>query len=417
MKFPTPNKITTTILYLIFFIHYSAIPAFAQQPQDTQQTPVLIEMFGRDDCSHCKNQREFLKELSQTRNDFTFTEYDITQAEYNALWLQLTSLENIPKVTPITLIGNTVIQGFGTSETTGKIIQDLIDRNKGQPQITIQQYIDQGGGGGIEAVQDGTCDDECIVEEQPLLVSVPIFGAIDVKQYSLPVMSIILGFIDGFNPCAMWVLVTFLIVLVQIGDRKKMWLFAGTFILAEAIMYTLILTVWFTTWDFVGLDRIVPPIVGLIAVGGGFFFLWEYWQARNSDAIECKVGNIETKRKTTARIKQLATGKFTIMTFIGILTLAFSVNVIEFACSIGIPQAFTKILELNGFTIAESSLYIFLYILFYMVDDFIVFGIALYSFEKIGLTSKYTKWSNLIGGILMVILGFILIINPDLLTV
>jgi hypothetical protein len=76
------------------------------------------------------------------------------------------------------------------------------------------------------------------------------------------------------------VLVTFLLVLLQIGDRSRMWTIAGLFIVAEAIMYYLILNVWFTTFDFIGLDRIVTPIVGLLAIGGGIFFLYEWKTGR-----------------------------------------------------------------------------------------------------------------------------------------
>ena len=106
----------------------------------------------------------------------------------------------------------------------------------------------------------------------------------------------------------------------------------------------------------------------------------------------------------------------TIAVALGVLALAFSVNIIEFACSIGIPQTFTKILDINYLTWAGKQFYNALYILMYMVDDLIVFGLALYSFEKVGLTThKYTSASHFIGGLLMLILGLIMLLNPTLL--
>jgi hypothetical protein len=87
----------------------------------------------------------------------------------------------------------------------------------------------------------------------------------------------------------------------------------------------------------------------------------------------------------------------------------------EFACSIGIPQAFTKILELQTFGWGTRQWYMFLYILMYMVDDLIVFGIALYSINKIGVVHKYSKWTTLLGGILMLLLGAIMLLKPELL--
>ena len=105
----------------------------------------------------------------------------------------------------------------------------------------------------------------------------------------------------------------------------------------------------------------------------------------------------------------------TLPTVVGIIAIALSVNVIEFACSIGIPQAFTKILEINALEFWVRQWYLFLYILAYMVDDFIVFGFALYGFDKIHQSQKYSKLSILVGGILMIFLGSILLVAPDIL--
>jgi len=376
--------------------------------------PVPIEVFERLDCAHCQAEKEFLADLKLRRSDFMVTFHDIGDPVNYQHWQQLTTLEKLPKVTPITIVGNTIIQGFSSPETTGVYIEELINARKGKENLTFEEFVARGGSASVTALDGATCSADSVVcpvgsAAVPLLVSLPFFGPIDIQQYSLPTMSVILGFIDGFNPCAMWVLVTFLIVLAQVGSKRKMWQIAGLFIAAEAIMYYLILNVWFTAWDFVGLDQIVTPLVGLVAIGGGIFFLWEF---KKSDGT-CKVTNVEQKAKLSQQIKKLVNSPFTILTAIGVIALALSVNVIEFACSIGIPQAYTKIIEMNNLSFWSTQWYMSLYILFYMVDDFIVFGIALYSFDKIGITSKYSRWSNLAGGILMILLGLILIFKPS----
>jgi hypothetical protein len=103
------------------------------------------------------------------------------------------------------------------------------------------------------------------------------------------------------------------------------------------------------------------------------------------------------------------------LTTIGaILVIAFSVNIIEFACSIGIPQAYTKILELNLLSFAERQWYIMVYTFGYMVDDFIVFGLAIWGFSKLEAHGhKYAQLSLIIGGVLMLLLGAMLVIAPD----
>lgn len=383
------------------------------QQMMVEQELVPVSVLVREDCAHCKDEKAFLEKLSEQRDDFEIIYHDLSTHEGEALFNKVTESEGLTKSTPITLVGNVLIQGFATEETTGKRIEDLIDQSIGKETLGFDAFLTAGGSKGeVEQIVGGTCDESgCVLDDNAYLVDIPYFGAIDVKTFSLPVMASVLGLIDGFNPCAMWVLVTFLLVLLQVGDKRKMLEIAGLFILAEAVMYYLILNVWFTTWDFVGLDHIVTPIVGLIAVGGGVFFLYEGWKSDGT----CQVTNLEQRSKIQARIKDLASKPMTWAVAGGIIALAFSVNIIEFACSVGIPQAFTKIVEINQLSSLYTQFLMFLYILFYMIDDFIVFGIALYGADKLHLTTKYSKYSNILGGILMLILGGLLIFAPQLL--
>ena len=264
------------------------------------------------------------------------------------------------------------------------------------------------------------CDEngtECGTLTNPnmYMFNLPIIGVIDFKSFSLFSLSAILGTIDGFNPCAMWVLITFLVLLTQVGDRKKMIFVAGLFILAEAVMYNLILNVWFTTWDFVGLDGIVTPLVGFLALGGGVFFLYRYRKNRFQPLI-CDISDLESQGKTVAKIQKIIAQPTTILTVVAIIAIAFSVNIIEFACSIGIPQAYTKILELNDLSFVSRQFYILIYTLGYMVDDFVVFGLAIWGFSRLESHGhKYSQLSLLIGGILMLVLGTLLITDPSFL--
>ncbi len=400
------------VVFLSLFSFVSAVPV---QATEQVSAKVLIEVFERQDCAHCQAEREYLKALQEERSDIEVRLIDIQSEEGKELFDRFTAAQKLSKATPITVIGASVLQGFDSERTTGKRIETLIEANKGREPIGIQGII-EGKAGDVERTTGAVCDSETGIcsmpQEEPLLVTIPFTGkTIDVTEYSLPVLASVLGLIDGFNPCAMWVLVTFLIVLVQMGSRDRMWTVAGLFILAEAIMYYLILNVWFTTWDFVGLDRFVTPIVGLVSVGGGLFFLYEWYHSDGT----CQVVDLEGRAKISGRIKKLASEPFTWLTAAGVVALAFSVNVIEFACSIGIPQAFTKIIEMNDLGFLQTQGLMASYIFFYMIDDFLVFGLALWGFEKLHLTQTYSKWSNLIGGILMLILGYLLVFHPEVL--
>ena len=390
---------------------------------NSQAKKVKIEYFGRKDCKNCANLEKFLKELSAKRDDFEYVEHKIDESkEEKAFFDETASKLKLVKGTPIIYINGHIIQGFNTADTTGKEIENLINSGKTKDKIlTLKEYVESGQTGNVSS-NGAVCTGDTVCEvpgltkgaENQVLVNIPIINkTVDLTNYSLLTMSIILGTIDGFNPCAMWVLVLFLTALIAVGNKVKMFRVAGLFILAEAVMYFFILNAWIYAWDFVGLDKWVTPLVGIVGIIGGIFFIRNY--LKKGDTLECEVTDFEQRAKISKKIKDIANKPFTLLTALAIIGLALSVNVIEFACSVGIPQTYTKILQINEVPFWTRQFYTFIYIIGYMIDDIVVFGFALMSVNKLQLTTKYSKWVNLFGGILMIILGLIMLIKPSLL--
>ena len=390
------------MLKKISLIFVGLLTVFASTALVLAEESVPVSVFVSHTCPHCRAEVKFLMELEKERNDFEIQIYDLNKKDNYVLFGQFCEEEDLMKVTPITLVGNTVIQGFGSAETTGLGIIDLIDASRGHETFNFKQFLKMGGSVNIEPVPLMSMRNE-------LVVNVPFYGLLDLSPYSLPALTMILGFIDGFNPCAMWVLVTFLIVLVQIGNRRRMWEIVGLFVIAEAVMYFLILDIWNSAWNVIGLSQWVTTAVGVLAVGGGVFFLYEGITSKGT----CHVRNSQQRARTSSRIKKLAENPLTWVTAAGVVGLAFSVNIIEFVCSVGIVPTFTKILTLNSVSWVQEQMFILLYVLFYMVDDFVVFGVALWGIEHIGGIQKYSRYCNLIGGILMLALGFLLVFYPE----
>ncbi|WP_369713062.1 glutaredoxin [Leptotrichia sp. HSP-342] len=390
---------------------------------NSQSKKVKIEYFGRKDCKNCANLEKFLKELSTKRDDFEYVEHKIDESKEEKVFFdETTSKLKLVKGTPIIYIDGHIIQGFNTADTTGKEIENLINSGKTKDKIlTLKEYVESGQTGNVSS-NGAVCTGDTVCEvpgltkgaENQVFVNIPIINkTVDLTNYSLLTISIILGTIDGFNPCAMWVLVLFLTALIAVGNKVKMFRVAGLFILAEAVMYFFILNAWIYAWDFVGLDKWVTPLVGIVGIIGGIFFIRNY--LKKGDTLECEVTDFEQRAKISKKIKDIANKPFTLLTALAIIGLALSVNVIEFACSVGIPQTYTKILQINEVPFWTRQFYTFIYIIGYMIDDIIVFGFALMSVNKLQLTTKYSKWVNLFGGILMIILGLIMLIKPSLL--
>jgi cytochrome c biogenesis protein CcdA len=158
---------------------------------------------------------------------------------------------------------------------------------------------------------------------------------------------------------------------------------------------------------------LVRILIGVVAVGVGGKNLWDYWQNRKAESVVCKVSKNYGTKKTFDKIKDIVYRKSLWWSILGIVILGFSVNLVELACSAGFPAIYTQVLALNGLPMWQKYLYMGGYIFFYMLDDLIVFLVAMLTLKSKVFGTKYAKYSNLIGGLLILILGLLLIFRPE----
>ena len=157
----------------------------------------------------------------------------------------------------------------------------------------------------------------------------------------------------------------------------------------------------------------VRLLIALVALIGAFVNLKGFYKSVKNKDSGCEVVDNTKRKKLMAKIKKFTSEKSLILALIGVIALAFSVNLIELACSAGLPLIFTQILALNNLGLVEYMLYILIYILFFLIDDIIVFLIAMKTLEITGISTKYTKYSHLIGGIIMLVIGLLMIFKPS----
>jgi glutaredoxin len=411
MKFLTIGWLVLGVLLFTLFTPQSFTSAEESLAlESNEEAPIYV--FGRDDCGFCKQLFAF---LSKEKVPFIYLNIQ-TDEEAKELYDQVTEKHQVTKVTPVVVVSDKVFVGFNGPKTTGAWILEAKKNSVNSDIKTVEDHLERAPSQNIE-VGSSCSDIACDEGTSQFVFDLPYFGVVDLRSFSLFSLSLTLGVIDGFNPCAMWVLITFLVLLSQAGSKKKMIFLAGVFILAQGIMYNLILNVWYKTWDFVALDEVVTPVVGFLALGGAVFFLWRWYKNREVQLV-CDITDIDTQARTINKFKQIVEQPITIASVLAILVIAFSVNIIEFACSIGIPQAYTKILELNGLDFLERQWYILVFTLGYMFDDVVVFGLAIWGYSKLqSHGGKYAQLSLLVGGLLMLILGGLLVLNPSLLVI
>ena len=241
---------------------------------------------------------------------------------------------------------------------------------------------------------------------------VPILGNINAKEVSLPILAIVLGLVDGFNPCAMWILVFLISMLFSMKDRKKMWILGSTFIFTSGLVYLLFMISWLNLAVFLTSVKLIRLIIAIFSIIFGMYNIYRYIDSLGKED-GCDVTDKEDRKKIMKKIKKITSNQKFILSIIGIMALAASVNILELLCSLGLPVIFTNVLAINHLSKIEYSIYIFIYLLFFLIDDIIVFVIAMMSMKIKGLSNKYTKYSHLIGGIIMLLLGILMALKPE----
>jgi len=349
-----------------------------------------VHFFYLPGCPHCDAQKPFNEKLANTYPSIQFIYYDATKPKEHALlseMLEDLGVKNEPAF-PITIFGKQVFGGWESEETTGKEIE-----------MAMQKCL------------AGNCPQGVSIEPSDEIV-LPIIGEIRPSSYSLTSLAVILGLVDGFNPCAMWVLVYLISLIATLKDKKRIWLLVGSFVLASGVLYFLFMTAWLNAFLLIGYVRPVTIAIGLVALGGGILQTKEFLKTKG--AIVCEVTDEESRKKTMTKIQKIVSSPITWGTIAGIVALAFVVNSIEFACSAAIPAIFTHVLSLSNLSTFQYYGYILLYDFLFMLDDLIIFGTAAFAMTS-SLGDRYVKYSRPVGGTILIILGALLLFAPNLL--
>jgi len=345
-----------------------------------------VHIFIHPQCPHCHDEKRFIDSVISKYPKINIKYYDITQNGNFDKMIQFASKFNIKMTelgTPALFTNDNVLIGFERPETTGAQLETMFNNMSQKISVPVEEQ-----------------------RQKERYLDLPVFGKVDLVETSLPVLSIIIGLADGFNPCAMWVLVYLISVIAGMNDRRKIWLLVGAFVFSSGVLYFLFMTAWLNAFLFIGYTKILSAIVGIIALYIGAISVYTF--IKNHGEMQCSLENNETRTKTMERIRSLASRELSFISLIGIVSLAFVVNSIEFVCSFALPSVYTCVLSQAHISSLLHYTYILMYTFFYMLDDLIVFGLAAFAVNKY-VGTKYAKYSTIIGGGVMLILGIYLI--------
>ena len=412
--------------FLIVFAVFLLLPVSAKADEKV----INIHLFYGNGCPHCAAEEEFLSDYLKDRTDVKLYKYEIWYDSHNQELLSKVQKEmgtTNKNGVPFTVIGKKTIVGYADG-VTDEQIKDAINY------YLNNDYRDYAGEitGKVKKadVKEDTTKDESKTEDKKENkiekaddtkdsdqtdenVTVPVLGKINAKKVSLPILAVVLGFVDGFNPCAMWILIFLITMLFNMKDRKKMWILGLTFILTSGIVYLMFMLAWLNLATFISKIAFIRLLIAVIALVVGLINVYKYIDSLKKKDEGCDVVDKKDRKKIMEKIISITHEKKFIIALLGIMVLAASVNIIELMCSIGIPLLFTQILAMNNLSTFSYMIYMFIYIFFFLIDDIIVFFVAMFTLNIKALSTKYTKYSHLIGGIIMLIIGILMIFKPE----
>jgi hypothetical protein len=380
--------------------------SIAPPPAAIQQT-ADIEAFVREGCPHCQQAEAFLGKLQQQYPLLRISIRDVSR-DPSALdrlkQLAQAQAGATPRV-PAFQVRDQLIVGYSEEAHSGDLILSALQGGSGPADPA------NGGSSSCEAEESLSCKPEEMTRgpAKPEQFRVTLFGReITLGDVGLPAFTLAMGLLDGFNPCSMWVLLLMISLLAPMGDRRRMLVIAGSFVLVEGIAYYLFMAAWLNLFLFIGLSRLSELAIAAIAILAGAINLKDFWVFGRGLSLSipksAKPG-IYTRMRAVLQAENLAGA------LVGIVVLAVLVQIVEFLCTSGFPALFTRILTLHQMEGVRYYGYLLLYNLAYMLDDIIILGIGVVTLSQHRLQEREGRWLKLLSGAVMVGLGVYLILR------
>lgn len=378
-----------------------------------QENQIEIYFFYSTICSHCTKEKVFLEGLEKKYSEIEIKKLGLFEKENVELLREFYLRHKVPSeiqgYVPITFIEEHYFLGYGSDETTGKEIENY-----------VWALIKEEKTEGIQPFLERPSEELVTPLSLEKKIKIPVFGEVDISKFSPLALAITLGVLDGFNACAMIALGFLLAVLIATGIRKRVLLIGGTFILVSGIVYFLFISAWLNLFLALEQTRLITFLIGAIIISFAIFLLRDYFHGVVCKLCEVRPGKenilVRFEKKLFEKMEKFSTAEMSLpLILLGVAGVAGGVNLVELVCSFGFPVAFTKILTSFNLPTISYYFYLLIYILFYMLDDFLIFTFAVLTLRITQASQKYLKAIKLISGLLLLILGLIMLFKPEIL--
>lgn len=447
--------------YPSFYVYDQLVRGFQDEKISAEQIEALltIHVYVRTGCGHCRDAKAFLSELQPRYPAFKFQYHDILTEKGAS-----DKAEALTRKYAVRAVGFPVIHllgrlevGFINADISGRRLEALLNQAVGDcgimPEkkpllLPINPGSDKPGARllsplpfslavighslppihlnvgrqefrgdshrpiGAERLQSAlpALDSQNEPNEREDGMDVPVFGRLCVKDLGMPLFTFMIGLIDGFNPCAMWVLIFLLSLLATLHDRRKMAAIAGTFVAVSGLAYMAFMAAWLNVFMLIGFARPAQVALGILGFTIGAINVKDFFAFKKGVSL-----SIPEAAKPTfySRVRSIVAAKYLWPALVGATVLAVLVNTIELLCTAGLPAMYTEILTQRHFPAWKNYSYLLLYIIAYMFDDTIMVIIGVVTLSHKRLQQNEGRWLKMISGAVMLLLGITMIFKPS----
>ncbi len=369
--------------------------------QDEQDNQVNIYFFWGDGCPHCEDEWVYMNDLAARNPNIKVVDYEVWYNKDNQKTLMEfgRALGFDPAAVPVTVIGERYWIGF--TESLGQ-----------EMEAAAKALLQEPGHTDIGKQLIAGANEPAPILNQAGEINLPIIGKINLENQSLVLSTAVIGFVDGFNPCSLWVLSVLLAITLHSGSRKKILVVGITFLVVTTIVYGLFITGVFTLFSYIGYLKWIQLLVALIALVFGMVNIKDYFWYRQG--ISFTISD-KHKPKIYENMRSTVTDTRSMLGLIGSsAALAVGVSFVEFSCTAGFPVIWSNLVAANKVTLVPYLLLLGLYMLIYLLDELAVFGTIAVTMRASKVEEKHGRLLKLVSGIIMLTLGVVMAVKPEL---
>ncbi|WP_455206669.1 thioredoxin family protein [Kaarinaea lacus] len=362
---------------------------------DQNRINVNLYFFWSKKCPHCREAVPFIEQLDKKHDWLTIYSRELTEHpehidEYITMAAQLG--QEARSVPAFLWCGNMTV-GYDNPDNIGQFLE--------QELVKCYEWLK---GNNVRPKPEAAT-----LFDNPA-ITIPLLGTLSLKDYSLPVYTIILAGLDAFNPCAFFVLLFLLSLLVHAKSRKRMFIVGGVFVLFSGIMYFLFMAAWLNVFLMMGKINAITIAAGLLAVAIAIVNIKDYFWFKQGLSLSIPESAKPTLYQRTRRLVNAGNLPAMIMATMGLAAFA---NLYEFLCTAGFPMVFTRILTMEELPTITYYLYLVLYNIIYIIPLLLIVIVFSMSFGVKKLQEEQGRQLKLLSGMMMLLLGLVLVLVPD----